>query len=110
MGRNLSVDAQAFERLVERICRRLSRFASWPGLFDENGLAVVLKFFNRFKDVCEGSMAAILFWHVEVNPRIPSATQLFNRRDVDVSIVKVAVELGHVAVDEHSVCADSVAG
>ena len=45
----------------------------------------------------------------EVDPRVPAAAQLLDRRDVDHAVVQVGVEPGHVAGEEAAVGGDRVA-
>ena len=92
--------------------RRSSRAVSvsGPGLGHEERLAVVLQLLDALLDVGERAVAAALLGGGEVDPRVPAAGQLLDRRDVDDPVVQVVLELGHVPGEEAAVGRDRVAG
>ncbi len=80
------------------------------GRCHEDGLAVVAQLLDALLDVGESAVVAALGGRGEVGPRVPATGELLDRGDVDVAVVQVALEGGHVAGQEGPVGADRVAG
>ncbi|MPM31659.1 hypothetical protein SDC9_78216 [bioreactor metagenome] len=80
------------------------------GLVDEDGLAVVAQLLDGLLDVGECAVVPVLGRGVVVGLRVPPPRQLLDRGDVDVAVVDVRLQLGHVLGQEGAVGADRVAG
>src|SRR5215218_911604 len=72
-------------------------------LGDEDGAPVVVQLTNRLEDVGEGAVPAVLRRGVEVRAGVPALRELLDGGDVDVAIVQVRVEAGHVLREEGAV-------
>ena len=80
------------------------------GGVDEEHLAVVLQLLDRFADVRERPVTAVLGGDVVVDAGEPALGELLEAGDVDRAVGQPLGELGHVAIQEHPVGAHAVAG
>lgn len=70
-------------------------------------LAVVSKFRNRLANIIQCPMR-IFFLESICNAGAPTPDQLFERADVEISIVEIRFQSGHVARKESSILANTV--
>src|SRR5215203_252016 len=87
----------------------LGRCAVGAGQLDEDGLPVVPQLFDRFLDIRQCAVVARLRGRLVVDARIPAPDKFLDAGHVDVSIVHVALELGHVPGKERAIGMDGVA-
>src|SRR5215213_1371072 len=87
----------------------LGRCAVGAGQLDEDGLPVVPQLFDRFPDIRQCAVVARLRGRLVVDARIPAPDKFLDAGHVDVPIVHVALELGHVPGKERAIGMDGVA-
>jgi hypothetical protein len=73
------------------LCGLLSLVRGWARQRNEHGLAVVLELGDRLEDVGKRAVVPALFWHLEVNARVPATAKFLDARDIDVEIVQVGI-------------------
>jgi hypothetical protein len=76
----------------------------------ENGLPVVPQLLDRLLDIRQRAVVAGLRGRLVIDPRIPAPNKLLDAGDIDVSVVHIALELGHVSGEERAIGMDGVAG
>ena len=82
---------------------------SGPGCGHEQRLPVVLQLLDALADVGQRPVAAALLGGGEVDPRVPAAGQLLDRRDVDDPVVQVVSSSGMSRARKPRSVADRVA-
>ena len=73
-------------------------------------MAVVLELFDRLLEIVHRAMASLLGWTRGVLLRVPSLSELLDRRNIDVAVMELSLDLGPVASDEASILMNRIAG
>jgi len=96
-------------RLVNRVAEGFEFFRLGARLVHKHSLAVIREFPNGFENVGQCSVATVLVGGLVIGLREPLLGELFDGRDIDVSVVQVFMNLGQVFLQEHPVGANGVA-
>lgn len=86
----------------------VGRLALRVGLHREKMLTVVPHLFNAGGDVVEGSVTNFFAGRRRQDLRVPSPSQLFERRDIDRAVVQKLFNIGHVDGQKTAIHADGV--
>ena len=77
-------------------------------LSHQNRFPIVFQLVNRLVHIGQRGVARLLFVAI-VHTRIPAAREFFERRDVEISVVKVFFQRRHVVGHKAAVLANRIA-